>query len=397
MMIDGNKALKTFKDCIDRLCLEPRVTIALKGKGGSLYIRNAFDKSVAPEFTDYDGESLLHLVVEEARALRSDVVVVNPFRLTKKEPPETKKVAAKKATANSGLVRYNADGEAEGQKELTLLRRGFAVGVGVQRVTGDDDEGETFTIHAIDPDGAVHLKRSDPKAKLLRSSFEIFMKKYKLHEVIEVKWKPPNLISSAADFTIFHATAKMGVAMCGLCEQLDREGSFSIRGAPKKGVVSNVAFQNKKMMMPIFGKVFSLEEFPSDRNSFEIRAISARVIEFDGVFGVKVAQAEYEDETYCAAAWMSQSDTKDDCNCIADYLPVALSERQKKIHVADKICDLPYITNISKVAIGDELVLYREKQDDSKIKKAKEVSLKRKVELYRNFEVGMPSGSKARG
>ena len=190
-MIDGNKALKTFKDCIDRLCLEPRMAIALKGKGGSLYIRNAFDKSMPPEFTDYDGESLLHLVVEEARALRSDVVVVNPFRLKKKEPPETKKVAAKKVSANSGLVRYNASGEAEGQKVLTLQRHGFAVGVGVQRVTGDDNEGETFTIHAIDPDGAVHLKRSDPKAKLLRSSFEIFMQKYKLHEVIEVKWKPP--------------------------------------------------------------------------------------------------------------------------------------------------------------------------------------------------------------
>ena len=95
---------------------------------------------------------------------------------------------------------------------------------------------------------------------------------------------------------------------------------------------------------------------------------------------------------------MRQSDTKDDCSCVVDYLPVALSGMQKnKVPVADNICNLPYNTNISKVTIGDDLVLYREKQNDSKIKKAKEVSLKRKVQLYLDIDVGMPSASKARG
>ena len=61
-----------------------------------------------------------------------------------------------------------------------------------------------------------------------------------------------------------------------------------------------------------------------------------------------------------------------------------------KIPAKDVVGHLPYILNTKKVAANDELVLFKEAEDDSTSKLQRAASLKRKVSL----ELGSSSSSK---
>ena len=146
-MIECNKLLAQLKLAIDDLGMQPRRSIALKGKAGSTIARAMFGKAMAAEYTGYDYESLMHIVFEEAQSFScADSQPVNLFKLTPKEDAtcceETKAVDATQTRGNTGLVQYDTDGKATGQKKILLAASGFKVGASVVVAEGENNEGD---------------------------------------------------------------------------------------------------------------------------------------------------------------------------------------------------------------------------------------------------------------
>ena len=226
------------------------------------------------------------------------------------------------------------------------------------------------------------------------------MRKYQLQpEVAAITYKADAPLSESSAFIINRASAKINHAMHELFIQLEGQSDVSIRDNPKKGVVSNSNYPSKGLKLPLYGKIIVVDKDAQlhEKNTYGVHKVSKAAFggeDVDVVFAYKCTQTEYEDEAFCAAAFVPTSDGRDDCNCVVSYLPVSMFGcGQKKLTDKELVCHLPYISNFKALKKGDELMLFREKADNSKEARAKAVGTKRKV----NVDLGCPSsGSRAR-
>ena len=347
-MIDANAMMKAYHEIVDNLDLGSHDRALIVDRADILMVKLIFNKDVPQKIKSIQqvaGEACKSMIDKHPDQLS---LLQNPWEeFVGGDPqpgPSAGSSASQPSVAGSGLIEYSTDGAASNAYRMTVVEQGFKIGSTVHHTVNS-----TRLYKIIDMgDASVKLREVDTSTgqfvdkQLTVIEYGKFLNRYAMKKEIEMleKWPFCTIVGSET----FRSSVVAAHCMIFLNELVEehKEPTVTIRVKPSKAVFASTIHKAKALtMIPVCSSITDISE-TSDPIVFFMKA---------GKFTFAMKRPT---KVESAAFYVRSSNDPEECNC-------SIKKVKSESGSYPTIIECTVIYNTKKLAVGEELVLHREK------------------------------------